>query len=109
MDDRNVPATKGDLDELRTATKSDLADVKSDLAEKIEQLRSEMSHQYNDLVERIHDGQTQLLKTFYDFAQSNQKRVTTLETSDAAMVSRVASIEDRLLAVEKRLNWPPAA
>jgi uncharacterized protein (DUF2164 family) len=32
-----------------------------------------------------------------------------LETSHSAIRSRLATVEDRLMAVEKRLNMPPAA
>jgi hypothetical protein len=45
--DRDAPATKGDIG----------------------QLRSEMSHGYNDILERIADGETRLLKAFYWFAE----------------------------------------
>ena len=68
-----------------------------------------MNHGYADLAERISDSETRLLKAFYDFAQSNQKRLTEIETNEASMRSRLATIEDRLLQVEKRLNMPPAA
>lgn len=98
MDDRNAPATKGDI-----------ADLEQKFEQKFEQLRSEMNHGYADLAERISDGETRLLKAFYDFVQSNQKRITEIEVAEASMRSRLATIEDRLLQVEKRLNMPPAA
>jgi hypothetical protein len=94
LDDRNAPATKGDI---------------ADLEQKFEQLRGEMNHGYADLAERISDSETRLLKAFYDFAQSNQKRITEIEVAGDSMRSRLATIEDRLLQVEKRLNMPPAA
>ena len=98
MNDRNAPATKGDI-----------ADLEQKVDQKFDQLRGEMNHGYADLAERISDSETRLLKAFYDFAQSNQKRMTDIEVSEAAMLSRLATIEDRLLQVEKRLNLPPAA
>ncbi len=55
MDDRNAPATKGDV---------------ADLEQKLEQVRSEVNHGYRDLAERIVDAETRLVKAFYDFAQS---------------------------------------
>ena len=73
----------------------------------IEQLRGEMNHQYRGLVERISDTETRLLNAFYAFGQTNQKRMTELEGNEAAIRSRIATIEDRLLEVEKRLNMPP--
>ena len=94
MDNRNAPATKGDF---------------ADLEQKFEQLRSEINHTYADLVERMSDGETRLLKAFYSFAESNQKRQEEVETDQSSMRSRLATLEDRLLQVEKRLNIPPAA
>ena len=105
MENRDAPATKGDIADVSEK----LDQLRSDTNEKFDQLRSEMGHQYNDVVERIADSQTQLLRAFYDFAQSDQKRMTALEGNEAAIRSRLATIEDRLLEVEKRLNMPPAA
>jgi hypothetical protein len=42
LDDRNAPATKGDI-----------ADLEQEFEQKFEQLRSEMNHGYADLAERI--------------------------------------------------------
>jgi hypothetical protein len=50
MDDLNAPATKGDLQQLRSES---------------EQLRSEMNHQFDDLKETVRDIQTEILKAFY--------------------------------------------
>jgi hypothetical protein len=55
------------------------------------------------------DGETRLLKAFYDFAQTDQKRLTVVEDNENAFRSRLATLEDRVLNVEKRLNMPPAA
>jgi hypothetical protein len=68
-----------------------------------------VSHGYNDIVERIHDSQTELLKAFYGYAQGNNKRVAELEGNEGAFRSRLATLEDRILEVERRLNIPPAA
>ena len=67
-----------------------------------------MNHGYNDLVERMADAET-ASEGILDFAQSNQQRVTLIEGNEAASRGRLATIEDRLLQVEKRLNMPPAA
>ena len=87
MDNGSAPATKQD----------------------IQQLRSEMGHQYNDLVERMADGETRLLNAFYGFAQSNNKRISEVEDNETALRSRMATLENRLMEVEKRLNMPPAS
>ena len=96
MDDSNAPATKSDIQQLRTETKGD-----------IQQLRTEMNHQYNDLVERIADTETKLLQAFYTYAESNQKRVAAIEMESAGLKSRLSTIEERLTGVEKRLNMAP--
>lgn len=83
MDDGHEPATKADIQGLRV---------------EIEGLRQQIS-----------DTETKLLSAFYDFAKSNQTRISELDGSDAALKRRIGSIEDRLLEVEKRLNMPPAA
>jgi hypothetical protein len=85
LEDQNAPATKGD----------------------IAQLRAEIGHQYNDLVERIADSQPALLKAFYGYAEGNNKRVAELEGNEAAVRSRLGTLETRLLEVEKRRNMPP--
>jgi hypothetical protein len=62
------PYTGGLMNGNEPATKADL-----------EQLRSETTHQYNDLVERIDDSKTELLSAFYAFAKSDQKRIAHVE------------------------------
>jgi hypothetical protein len=75
----------------------------------IEQLRSEFHHEFDDLKETFRDVQTELLKAFYSFAESTQQRLGQVEVSNQALVARLATVENRLLEVEKRLNLPPAA
>jgi hypothetical protein len=122
--ENNAPATKHDLElgigqlrsdvkqdieQLRSEMKQDNEQLRSEMKQDNEQLRSEMNHQYNDLVERLTDAETRIQKAFYSFAQSNNKRVTEIEGNEAALRSRLGTIEERLLEVEKRLNIPPAA
>jgi hypothetical protein len=56
--DRNTPATKGDLEDLR-----------GELRTEISMLRSEMHHSVDDLKQTLRDSQTELLKVFYNYAQ----------------------------------------
>jgi len=79
------------------ATKRDLAALKSELLEAIHQ----------QLAEAIHESETRLLKAFYGFAESNHKRVNEIEGNQGAMLSRLATVEARLMEIEKRLNMPP--
>ena len=82
MDDPHAPATKGDLrelgEQLRSESKADLKEVEERLQKQLqelgEQLRSEFQHGFDDLKETFRDAQTELLKVFYSFAESNQTR-----------------------------------
>jgi hypothetical protein len=67
-DNRNVPATLGNLEDLEAR-----------LNERYDILRSEMQHLHHDVVERLGDTETRLLKAFYNFGQSNNKRITEVE------------------------------
>lgn len=127
MDDWNAPATKADLSAVRTELKEEISAVRTELKEEIsaartelkgeisavkesvEILRGEMQHQYRELVEQMRDGQTELLKAFYSFATSSEKKTDQLESNEAAVRGRISALETRMLEVEKRLNMPPAA
>jgi len=73
------------------------------------QLRSEFRHGFDDLKAAFRDGQTELLKGFYSFAQSTDARLRDGELSDIALRQRLTAVETRLTEIEKRLNLPPAA
>jgi hypothetical protein len=90
-DDRVNPATKGDLLDLRSEFKSDLQSLR------------------DELIEVIRDSQTETLRTFYGFTQTIQTRFQDQDLTEASLKRRMTVIEERLLAVEKRLNMPPAA
>ena len=98
MDDPNAPATKADLEALEER-----------MNERHEMLRTEVQHGFDDLKEAFRDGQTELLKAFYSFAQTTQKRLTEVEREAAGLKERLAIVEERLTDVERKLNTPPAA
>jgi hypothetical protein len=82
LDDRNAPASKGDVLGLGTridglGTRIDSLEPRID--EKFEQLRSEMSHGYRDLAERWDDGVTKFLNAFYGVAETHGKRLGELQ------------------------------
>lgn len=60
------------------------------------------------LTELVRNIETQLLQAFYGFADSMTKRVTQSDLNQALVLGRVATLENRMLEVEKRLNIPPA-
>ena len=84
-------ATKSDLNALRDATKTDLKGLR------------------DELVEAIHDAETKLLKAFYDYAESNRLRMVTIEVEETNLSKRLAIVEDKLLAIEKKLDLPNAS
>jgi hypothetical protein len=75
--DRDAPATKGDILDLR-----------------------------NEIVDGMRSLQADLLKAYYAFAESNLKRFAEIETESEALKSRIATLEARLLQIEKRVNFP---
>ena len=75
----------------------------------MEQLRSEFHHGFDDLKEAMRDVQTELLKAFYGYTQTTDVKLKEAETSDIGLRQRLTVVEERLLEVEKRLNFPPAA
>lgn len=89
--DNNELATKRDWQALQQETRADLQTLR------------------DELIEVIRDTETKLLKAFYSFAESNQKRLLFVETSAAQLVERLATIEGRVTDIEKRLNLPPTS
>ena len=75
----------------------------------IQELRAEMKSMEDRLVEAYRDGQTELLKAFYNYASSNDERVAGTEADSVTVKKRLAILESRLTEVERRLNLPPAA
>ena len=101
----NEPATKQDIADLDQKIEQLSAELKTDM----EQLRSEMSHGYRDVLERVDDIGTKMLTAFYNGAETHGKRLSDLDSSDAALRSRLSTVEKRIMEIEKRLNFPPAA
>ena len=91
MDDNHEPATKADIAAVKAAVKDDIAALR------------------NELIEVFRDGETRLLKAFYNFAESNQKRLTENERESSGLKERMGVIERRVTEIEKRLNMPPTA
>ena len=77
MDNGNEPATKADLK------------ASQDL-----------------MIEAVRDAQTEVLKAFYSFAESNRQRVAQLEGNQGALITRIGVLEDRMLDLERKINFP---
>lgn len=82
--------------------------TKADLQEAAQQLRAEFQHGFDELKETMRDGQTELLRAFYNYAQSNDERVATVEHDSGSVKKRLATLESRMTEMERRLNLPPS-
>jgi hypothetical protein len=94
MANGDQPATRQDIEQLRTD---------------LEQQRSEFHHGFDDLKESMRDVQTEILRAFYGYTQTTDVKLKEAEASDIGLRQRLTAVEERLLEVEKRLNFPSAA
>ncbi len=69
--------------------------------------RQDLAKLKEELAEVIHDSETRILQAFFAIAESNQKRLAEIETENAFVKSRLSTLEQRVLEVEKRLHLPP--
>ena len=85
MENGNQPATKQDIAEVRT----------------------EMKAMEDRLIQAFRDSQTELLKAFYSFTESNRQRVSQLEGNQSSLITRVGALEDRMTDLQLRTITPP--
>jgi len=101
--DAQALATRQDLKDAIEPLKNAIEPLTQDLA----MLRTEMSHQYDDLKESIRDVQTELLKAFYNYGQTNDLKMKDLENADFSFRQRLSVAEARITELERRINTPP--
>jgi hypothetical protein len=85
MENGNLPVTKA---ELQAA------------------LQAALQASEDRIAETIRDAQTEVLKAFYSFAESNRQRVAQLEGNQGALITRIGVLEDRMLELERKINFP---
>lgn len=114
MENGQEPATKQDIGELRAETaalraelKQDIGKLRAELKQDIEQSRAESRHEFDDLRETFRDGQTELLRAFYSYAQSTDAKLKESEIADMLLRSRLSAVESRVTEIERRMNQPP--
>ena len=88
-------------DQLR----AELHNLEQRIEGKLDASEQRMLDKVSDIVR---DAETRILQAFYGFTESSKKRMGQMEVSDAVLVSRLGTLEDRLTEVEKRLNIPPS-
>ena len=86
------------------ATKQDIADVRTEMRAMDDRMRA----MEDRLIEAFRDSQTELLKAFYSFTESNRQRVSQVEGNQASLITRVGTLEDRMTNLERRfISQPP--
>ena len=88
-DDR--PATKKDINELRTELNGNIDQLRTELNGNMDRLREE-------LVEQMRDMQTEVLRAFHGWASPIEIRLRALPN----MEERLVLLEERVSAIERR-------
>jgi hypothetical protein len=58
----------------------------------------------DELLEAMRGIETKLLQAFYGYAKTNDTRVLEVEANEAILRTRLATLESRVMEVERRLN-----
>jgi hypothetical protein len=107
MDNGHEPATKADLVALEQHLTGDLTALEQRLTGDLAALEQRLTQSLTEtLTEAVRDSETRLLKAFYGFTESVQARFKAADDSEANFKKRLGVIEERLLEVEKKLNFP---
>jgi hypothetical protein len=110
MESQDQPVTQGflkaSLDDLATALASAM-----DAQDRRFQGRLDASEQrvLGRMAEMNRELETRMLQAFYSFAETNDRRHVQGEAATAVAVMRLSTLESRILALEKRLDLPPAS
>ena len=115
--DRNSPATKGDLADLEERLTGSMTDLEERLTGSMTELEGRLTGSMQAsqaaleerLTETMRDIQTEMLKAFYGFTQTVSARFQEQDQTEISLKRRLATMEDRILEIEKRLNFPPHA
>ena len=107
MDKDEQVATKTDLADLKADLKADLRDLELRLDARFEGRMDAQEQRLRDHVgDVVRDSETRMLQAFYSFAETNNRRLVQTEAGDVVLATRVATLEGRVLEIEKRLNLP---
>ncbi|MCS6951917.1 MAG: hypothetical protein RMK57_02450 [Bryobacterales bacterium] len=91
------------------ATKQDLLNLEQRIEARFADFEQRLDSRFAEIRELVTDTETKLLKAFYSFVESNQKRPEGIERDQANLHERLSILERRVTEVERRLNMPPAA
>lgn len=106
-EDRNAPATKGDLQdqlhELELRIDGKLRDLEARIEGKLDASEQRLLDAMRGIAQEM---ETRLLSAFYGYSQNNDKRLGQVESNEHFLSDRVAALESRMLELEKRVNFP---
>ena len=81
-------------------TRADLEDLKADLAARFEVFESRVENLLQQAEEKV-------LTAVFRLAETMQQRLIQAEATQAAFNVRLATLEERITELEKRLSMPP--
>lgn len=88
--------------EFQTALSAQKKEVQAALTAQRKEVQAALTAQKDELTETMRQIETNLLTEFHRYAKGQQARMHTLEGGHSDIILRLATIEDRLLALESR-------
>ncbi len=97
--------------ELRAEWRADMAEMEERLSQRFQGGLDACEQRMIDTMrELLDDRETRLLNAFYGWAEGTGQHLRQIDVNEASLNTRVASLENRVFEVEKRLmNLPPTA
>jgi len=102
QDDKFKAGLSAQGDKFKAALSAQDDKFKAALSAQDDKFKAALSAQKDELTETIRDVETHLLTEFHRYAKGQQARLHTQEVSVSDLILRMATIEDRLLALESR-------
>jgi len=114
-DNGKAAATKQDLMDLESRLDNKLVDLESRLDGRLVDLEARLDNKLVQLESRIggairesaQETETRLLRAFYGYTESTQKHFVDVDQTNGSLRDRLGALENRIIEIEKRLNFPP--
>ena len=88
--ENDLPATKGDINDLRTEFRGEMGQFRV-------QIRGDMDQLRNELIEAMRDMQTEVLRAFHSWARPIEIRLRSFDD----MQQRLGLLEERVSIIER--------
>lgn len=99
-EDPNQPATKGDLNELRSEfneLRGEFSQLRGDFNESRAETKRDLNDLRDELIEKMRDMQTEVLRAFHDWARPVDIKLRAIPAVD----ERLGLIEERVSRLER--------